>query len=743
MGKLGLLILILILVCARPVHAQSNHVGPYPSWLLPIQHCQEGLLIGNGELGIMLWGKPDTLKLTIALAGNWDRRGGAKNLVGITYQGITQALGQPNSQTQIDSLFKPLNTPLPGQPARPFQLGIADVFIPVAKGAKWISMDLNGLGQAVLTFKTKTGQTKTAVVECAASGGLLTLSSVAPFLNFKAIAATSAVEFSYNELSKYAYQPPLKTSNSVQYTIPGQAKVVLNWQAVDQNLFFSAKRTSLAQAPTIPKNSSATYAQLVGQMPVLTCQDAALVQQYNYAKHLLLAASLSPDSPPVALQGPFNESYQLPPWSNDYHFNINAQLCYAPFYASGLAAQTKPLWEMVRRWQPRLNQLGKAFFNRADAYLLPHAVDDSLNIMGGFWTGTIDHGCTAWLATMAYRHYTYTYDTAFLRQTAYPLLKGTLAGYMAMGRYDSTTKSLSLPVSVSPEFRDKRMDAQGRNASFQLAACRRALLDFKNAARILQTSDSSRYDSLFLLPRFSTIFKPRYADYEGQRNTRIGLWEGQDLVESHRHHSHLAGIYPFATLGQEPGDSLLIVNTLDHLTLIGPGLWTGWGVPWAATLYTRAALPDAAYAWLKWWQNSFLNNGHNSVHDADFVGISLANRANRNRGNATGPKQIMELDGNFSFIDAVAELFGGQHADYYQLNCTVPRQLGKGSFQNVHLPSGYTASIWFNRGRVSSIQLNASHAFGPLTLRVPGQNLSGYQMLRAKKRLAPYIFTYK
>ena len=38
-----------------------------------------------------------------------------------------------------------------------------------------------------------------------------------------------------------------------------------------------------------------------------------------------------------SLQGPFNEEYQLPPWSNDYHYNINIEMIYLPALATNQA----------------------------------------------------------------------------------------------------------------------------------------------------------------------------------------------------------------------------------------------------------------------------------------------------------------------------------------------------------------------------------------------------------------------
>ena len=68
--------------------------------------------------------------------------------------------------------------------------------------------------------------------------------------------------------------------------------------------------------------------------------------------------------------------------------------------------------------------------------MLPHAVDDRCRVVGTFWTGTIDHACTAWMAVMAWQNYRYGLDQPdapqLLSQTAWPLLTGAFEGYFAM-----------------------------------------------------------------------------------------------------------------------------------------------------------------------------------------------------------------------------------------------------------------------------------------------------------------------
>ena len=64
--------------------------------------------------------------------------------------------------------------------------------------------------------------------------------------------------------------------------------------------------------------------------------------------------------------------------------------------------------------------------------MLPHSVDDRGVNIGGFWTGTIDHGSTAWVADMMFRYVKYSRDVDFLRRDAYDFMKGAMRVYRAM-----------------------------------------------------------------------------------------------------------------------------------------------------------------------------------------------------------------------------------------------------------------------------------------------------------------------
>ena len=66
---------------------------------------------------------------------------------------------------------------------------------------------------------------------------------------------------------------------------------------------------------------------------------------FQYGRYLLIASS-RPGSLPANLQGVWNNS-TTPPWSADYHLNINLQMNYWPAETTNLAETTAPLFDYV------------------------------------------------------------------------------------------------------------------------------------------------------------------------------------------------------------------------------------------------------------------------------------------------------------------------------------------------------------------------------------------------------------
>lgn len=410
----------------------------------------------------------------------------------------------------------------------------------------------------------------------------------------------------------------------------------------------------------------------------------------------------------------------FPAWSNDYHFNINVQLVYGAALATGQAAEMQPLWDMLRGWLPRFRELGEAFHCTPGAMLLPHAVDDRCQMMGTFWAGIIDQACIAWMGRMAYQYYEYTGDVVFLRELTWPLLEGAFLGYHAM--LERTVDAdgrvhLSLPISVSPEFggSDPRQ-CWGRDASFQLAALHSTVRLLRSAAPVLGLPEDPRWvDVAEHLPDY-TLADASKGSYSwiGEPSRRIALWEGKDLPESHRHHAHLAGIYPFCTI--DPFDSAhqkIVARSLSHWSIMGAGNWTGWCLPWAATLCSRSGLPDAARSWLRLVDDSFTNEGHATLHNADGAGMfgwddgSLA-WPDHHKGADFICYEIMQMDAAMGALSAIIELLVSYRNNVIHITDRLPKGWREVGFTRVRIEGGFMIDGCFRHRRADELTIVSS-----------------------------------
>jgi hypothetical protein len=290
-------------------------------------------------------------------------------------------------------------------------------------------------------------------------------------------------------------------------------------------------------------------------------------------------------------------------------------------------------------------------------------------------------------------------DRGFLKSTVYPFLKGAMRVYEAMLRDDGT--ELSLPVSVSPEFGGSGFGAWGRNASFQLA-----VIHFLCRA-LLSASEELGIDAMD---------RPRWADIDARlplaalgEGPELLLWEGQALTESHRHHSHLAGIYPFDVIDPRSEEhGALVRNSMRRLVRQGMGLWTGWCMPWAAILHARQGNGPMAVLLLELFRRVFMGPGYASTHDGRFAGFTAMD----------GRPDIMQVEAAEAAAAAVLELLVHTSSGVLRVFPAIPPDWPEASFQNIRAEGAFLVSGEWRRGKVRSINIG-SEAGAPLRVANP------------------------
>lgn len=670
------------------------------TWQFPrTGSCHEGLPFADGRTGVLVWGGGQTINLTVGRSDLWDHRGGYPWTAEQSYTNIVAAV-KSGDRDRLYGLFKK-DTP-EGEPRNPYMLPLGRVVVKLDPKWKLMSGELDtetGLGKLhLLQMESSSLKNPDATIELAMTGfhnGLFAM-KFSDGVKFS-VELKSCMEFpvAKKELSKVGFKPARyedwKTFNidrggSFFLPIPGDRPVGLNWWASDGELFVrTARKDSFpgwrGPAPvfgSVKKHSVDHWKNFWAKGARVKVPDPVLQREFDYGMYRF-GAMTDPDGFPAGLQGPWLEDDRLVPWNGDYHFNINVQECYSPAYRGGHFENLMPLFRMVLSWRNRLRDNAKKFAGIDNGYVLPHSVDDRGVCIGGFWTGTIDHASTAWVAAMMMKYVRYSGDVEFLRNSAYDFMKGAMNVYIAM--MEEKDGRLSIPLGPSPEWgaSDVRK-AVGRDPSFQLAAAHRLCRDLIEAAKLMGEE---------LDPRWLDVEKrlPQFTAGEGG----IHLFEGQPFVETHRHHSHMAGFYPFDTIDMTK-DQRTIESTYCTWIARGTGMWTGWCVPWASILHTHVGNSYAAVRMLQDWDYYFCNPGHGSHHDGFVHGFTTFGRGGFGPiGNETR-QDVMQMDGQCAATTAVMELLVHEVNGKVEFFRGCPPEWKDVSFENIALSDGRRVS---------------------------------------------------
>ena len=689
----------------------------------PAREAHAGLPLSNATFGALIWGEGRQIRITVNRADYWDHRGGLEFGPEATYANLKHWL-QTGDEDRLREVFEGAGGFQDDAPPRPTRLpmGRVDLELPedwsIAGGGLHL---LTGEAEVELDghragAKLRACILRDAPVLCLRITGLegagIRVHSIPP----------SAPEVI--ERFRRCGMPPAQVFDLGPFggwtqECPGEPAMCAGWLRHENQggllLFVTAEfgaeppeaRRQALQTLEAANSEGFTPATLRTfswwrkwweQAASVQLPDPELELLYHLGMYKLAGLSV-PGSPAATLQGPWVEDHRMPPWGSDYHFNINVQECYWPAFAGNHVESLEPLVNMLEGWAERLSANAERFVAIPDGFQLPHAADDRGTPMAGFWAGFVDHGSTGWAAQLLWLYYRYTLDERFLRNTAYPFMKGALRVYQAMLEDDG--RAFRLPVSVSPEFGGRSVDAWGANASFQLAVIHflcRALLQ-ASVLLNLDTEDRSRWEDL-------DRRLPIGAVGEGPE---LLLWEGQALTESHRHLSHLAGLYPFDVLDpQSEAHRPLVKNSMQRLARTGMGQWTGWSLPWAAILHARLGGGEMAALLLTTFRRVFMGPGYFSTHDARFPGFTAFD---------TRP-DVMQVEAAEAAAAAVLEMLLHTSGGVLRIFPALPPEWKDVSFRGVRAESAFVVSAARVRGRVERVEL-LSEAGAPLRLLNP------------------------
>lgn len=703
-------------------------------WTFPIPRTHCGVPLGNGNLGILVWGG-EHLHLTINKADFWDHRNGEVVPAYGSYEKALAAKEHEDFYNELIYVFNPRDRLPPQWKSSRLPFGRFEL-VP-ATGWRLCEAILqldSGLLRIVLRDAEE--QERELALLLAMDDDLVLLDDpdglIAEVIGRSAwewekcrtgLAAreiAEAQEVQGESLTGWVQELPKDPAMAGVCRQEGRILALAVTRGGDAAAAVAAAEAVMERYlgegfGALQQNLAQWWGDYWAATPRLELPDAFLDDFFRFALYKFGCATSPSSSTASGLQGPWAEEYQMTPWNGDYHFNVNVQQIYTFAVHANHPEHLLPLFDMLES-EPFfgvMRQTAKRLYDVDDGLVITHAVDDRGRQVGGLGVGAIiDQACGGWAGQLYWLYYQYTGDLDFLRERAYPMLRGFLRAYEGMLRRDGD--HYELPMSISAEYRvnddQGRMINWGANPSYQLA-CIHMLVDaLLEASDRLDIEPPARWHHLKQhLPLYTTI-----EDGAGAR--RLAIWEGQDLDVCHRHHSHLACLYPFDSLGELTAEHQQVLDdSIDRWIAKGMGEWSEWCIPWAAILQARMGFTESPWLLLQMWREVYVNEGWATVYLPRFRGLTAHRRADLVKPKET--HEVMQLDGTMGGATAICELLAHRRHGTVHLFPGVPEAWREVSFANLRLPGPLVMAAERREGRTVRVDLQAQTE-GPVRLAI-------------------------
>ncbi len=527
--------------------------------------------------------------------------------------------------------------------------------------------------------------------------------------NSATVIMTAATEY-VNIHPKYTGANPHDTVANVikKACAMSYEKLLSNHKNDYQNLF---KRVSLnfdKNVPDIPTNE-------LKEKYVTSKNLFFQTLMFQYGRYLLIASSRT-GTLPANLQGVWNNSNN-PPWTCDYHFDVNIQMNYFAPEVTNLTECSIPLVDYINSLREPGRITAEKHHGIKGGGWVVHPMNNPFGFTAPGWETYWAWAPfnASWICQNLWDKYKFTGDTIYLRQYIYPIMKEQAQFWIKWLVPDLNGYLVSCP-SVSPE----HLPITDGPTSDQ-ASCYELFNDVIEASQILNTDTDLRAELIVKRDKLLPLKIGKWGQLQEWKNDL----DSRD--DNHRHVSHLVTIYQGERINPYTTPKLFDAAKVSlQARDLAKGDMHGWSLTQRMGIWARLLEPEKAYTHLNTLLTDYITNNLFTLSGGVF-----------------------QIEANLALPGMMAEMMIQSHLGFIHLLPAMPAAWSKGQVAGLCARGGFVIDMKWDKALLTEVVI-VSKLGNPCIIKNPVFNnkftlidVNSAKKVKYKKNNDTIVFTTK